>query len=233
MIEIRPANDGSPWSEHLNDLLPWRYTRGNAGAYFMMLNALVSDLVDQLVYDTTYWRHTKHPNSPIDAPGVIGPECTIPRYSGESISQYTQRVEAKWQQWETLGSEESLLREMAYAGFNDVYIEHDVPGDIRNPASPGYRSQFIIVINISSPSPGTESRLVTDEQLATIRLLVARAKPVQYVCRDIVIVYDPTTTGIAYDGTEDWEDLPGTDEYVDEVVLLAAGYVYERHSPIN
>lgn len=134
-----------------------------------------------------------------DALGPAGSELSMPRYPGESWTQYHERLQRAWTDYRFAGTEATIEAQLAAAGFpgarvlgpNDTTIE-----------PPGYWSHFIVYFPIGSHTvtasapkwgsfkwgDGTQYGPVglSAQQLQTIRAIVRKWKPGHWICRELV-----------------------------------------------
>jgi hypothetical protein len=233
--------DQFPWFTYLEQLLPYRYKKGKyVSSWFHFLESLKCQVISQLQYDSVYFRHTKHPNSPDDVLATVGLEYGVIKASGESDLNFRNRINNRWGVLPYYGQEATLLQILNDTGLNAVFnIEYNLPGTDfpigpvkTGPTIPAYPpssehySQFILTVTISNIlGSGTESNLMTDSQLNTIRAFIRLLKPVDWVCREIVVVYNPDTQLFYNDGINHFDD----DGLVYEDRDNPGNYVSERH----
>jgi hypothetical protein len=227
----------SPWVDHLFTLAPYRFQSGNAGVYTLLLGIL-ADGLEQLLFDAFVFRQINEPGSPDDVLQELGSETGMPRFFGESADQHRERLKNRWETLPFYGQEGSLIASLEQSGFGDVTIFTDIPGtDVAVPAIRGgsaydiqpyppssqWPSQFIVRCKLTADNidAGTYSDMLSDKRLQTLRMLIRLIKPVDWVCREIILTYDTGSTnhfddGHTFDGSIDWSAPSST-------------LVYERH----
>lgn len=232
-----PQND-FPWFDYLYSLMPYRMKQGNAGFRQVLLKALIAQTISQYMYDALYFRHVRHPNSPNDVLNELGSEYGVIRAASESDDSFRERINNRWAVLPYYGQESSLINTLADVNYGTATIDSYLIGsdsDIappkagnvipRYPPSGEHPSQFNINLKVSSVlGTGTESNLLTDEQLGTIRGYVRQLKPVDWVCREIVIIYNPDELVYYGDGVTTYN---GGETYFDPE--SENGFVIERH----
>jgi len=136
------------------------------------------------------------PLSPPDVLPFVGKERRLPRYPGESEDQYRVRMHGAWEAYQYAGDESSILGQLALAGLPGAVI-YD-PWNLAFPISP-YYSQFVVWFPlgthpVTSPgqawgsfSWGDGTRYgptgLTPELAQTIRGIIKKWKPVEWICR--------------------------------------------------
>lgn len=154
------------------------------------------------------------PTSPPDALPLIGSERRMPRYPGETDAQYRARLYGAWDTYQFGGDENTILGQLALAGFPGAEIFD--PGNATF-SPPSYWSHFIIVfplgthtVTAAGPAYGSFNWGATNygpvgltaDTAATIRGIIAKWKPVQWICRLIVF----QVQGWAYGDGHNWGD---------------------------
>lgn len=229
------------WLRFLQELLPSRYQQGNAGIYYHLMYGLLGDTVEEMTLGARRLPYIETPYSPSDILRYIADENGIPPVTPENEESYRDRI---WNWWEAVrfyGTHTAIEHILTYAlpGSNNKVIQwipavHEPIVHPTRPTIPAYPSsskhwsQFIVVINTNTiHGTGVESNIVSDKQLQNIRGYISLMKPVDWVCREIVIVYNPLDVPI-------YNKLPDPHVY-DEVGLewqdenVWSDIVYERH----
>lgn len=243
----------SVWLDLLYSSLPKRYQDGYAAAWQMLMKGVLGDTIQQAATDALLLPLVDHPNSPSDVLKFIATENGILRYAGESEVSWKERITKFWEFTPTFGTSQGLIDLLSLFGLGTVTIENNIPGaPLGVPAPklsperdiPPYQSsnewysEFIVVFNLTSSPNGsglfTESDLVSDVLLTSIRSFIQFYKPVDWVCREIVFSFsDPSLDMIRYDQPGiNWDDEVGPHQYfyLDEDNLPPASqFGYERH----
>jgi hypothetical protein len=233
-------NKDFPWYDHFEKMLPYRMKAGYSGAWNLYIKAMIAQTLEQLIAESFLFRQTKHPNSPDDALNVVGSENGLIRGSSESDDDYRNRINTRDGILPYYGQEDTLLSTLNSLGYSGLTysIINDLPGRDGSLYSPktneeivGYASsvshpsQFIVYVEATTIlGSETESDIVTDEQLNTIRAIIRKMKPAQWVCREVVIVYPGTL--LAYDGSEVYDGVGLT--YLDGDALPPS-FIFEVH----
>jgi hypothetical protein len=142
-----------------------------------------------------------------DAPSLLASETSLPRYPLETYSQHKARLERAWLDWPFAGDESSILGQLAAAGFPGAEIRFDpnAPGPNGQPAP--YWSQFWVFFPIGSHPivgagqewgsfdwgdgtlwgpEGRDGPEATQLALFTIRSIIKKWKPADWVCRGLM-----------------------------------------------
>jgi hypothetical protein len=155
-----------------------------------------------------------NPEQPTDALSLIGTERLSPRYAADTEETYRARLLDAPHRFAQAGSEQAMLAELAAAGIAATFVydpDWSWDGD-------DYWSRFwLVVADHSWTGPrelGDGSILdgtwtlgssATPEQVDTIRKIVRRWKPLEWICSHVIIVFDETTWAAEQpNGT--WED---------------------------
>lgn len=243
----------TPYTDALEQLLPYRYKRGFSGALTLFTFGITSDLIRQIQDDSLFFQFIEHPNSPSDYLRIAGEQFGIIRYIGDTDDSFRERLKQRWTIVPKYGQEESLKEAIRINldpdgtkgvtvnilfdfGANGSPVSPPKPGgfDIPTyPASSAHKSQFIVSVNATTQLalPGQTqnlSNVISDIQLETIRNIIKQTKPAQFICREIIIysltVYDGS--GLIYDGSFNYLDLENLDSVSD---VGEIGYIFERH----
>jgi len=140
----------------------------------------------------------REPESPDDVLPIVGGERRMPRYPVETPASHRARLLDAWDTYIYAGTEGILTAQLAAAGHAGVTI-YDPSELVFLPS--GYWSHFVVSIPVGShavtaPGPaygafswGDGSRYgplgLTPEVLATIRAVIEKWKPVQWICREV------------------------------------------------
>lgn len=233
----------SIWLSFLNNHLPARYQDGNAGSWFLFLKGILGDTVEQMTLDSVYMPLVGHPNSPDDILKFISVENGILKYAGEPNDSWRQRIEQFWDVTPGFGTDSTLIQLLNQTGWfssievypfltgapSGVQAPYDTPRmDIPPyPSSHVWWSQFSVVLTLNSIlGAGIESALIKDEQLATLRNFIQYYKPVDWVCREIILTYEGTPGSVARYDTGELYD--GSIVYSDSGVI-PSDFGFERH----
>lgn len=240
--------------DNLKDLMPYRFKNGFSGAFTYFLMGLVADTVAQLQDDGLYFQWTDHPNSPNDYLQTAGKQNGIIRFLGDDDRAFRERLKRKWETIPNYGQEEPLKEAIKInldpdgtkgitvnilfgLPANGTPIDPPFPGGEQidtYPNSNDYKSQFIVSIRTTQNlapegQEQTLSNVVSDLQLRTIREIIRLTKPVQWVCREIILYsllsYD--TPGVFYDGTYNYLDGDNLGTVTDPTNPV--GFINERH----
>jgi hypothetical protein len=148
-------------------------------------------------------------DQPIEAIDLLGRDAMLLRYPGEDhYTSLRPRVRDKWNFWQS-GIKTALESELASAGFTGAEVF--VPNDFTpRPAPATYWSRFWIlfplgssivpdaggfIVGVDSVGPGfrlgpTDLRTADGAAyLGQLKSVIARMKPAQWVCWDIVFEY--------------------------------------------
>lgn len=228
----------APWLDYLSEKNSYRYQDGYSGFWFTFLLGLIGDTTEQLLFDVQMLPHVDQPESPEDVVKFIAKENGIVRYSGESDEAYRERVARFWETVPYYGTEKSIVDFINLAGYGEPKIitfllgsSSDIApykGGLPIPAYPHSRdhySQFSVSIRLEeSIGSGNESDLMSDAQLATVRNMIRVAKPVDWVCREIILFKGESSVYFYDDG----HSYDGSISYQDENNLHSS-FAYERH----
>ena len=166
-----------------------------AGVCFIM----VQDFIQQAIEEGALMRFQQLPVCPPDMLPILGTEANLPQYVGEEPNDvYVTRLQDKWHQWFLAGKEIGIEANLDIIGFTDVTFLYDIAGGNypqwgipSYPDSSEWWSQFNLLINLPSGSVGTgadgRSLLLSPIQLGSIRLIVNKFKPADWVCREILV----------------------------------------------
>lgn len=135
-------------------------------------------------------------DQPDDALALIGKERSLPLYPRETIAQYRARLKSAWSIYQFGGDESSIAGQLQAAGFGLCYTIDPWNGVL---TVSGYWSHFTVWIGthtVTAAGPpygsfawGDGSRYgpvgLTLEDANTIRAIIAKWKPVDWICRDI------------------------------------------------
>jgi len=174
-----------------------KYGRRWVGTAMLLLNSVAQGLTHAL---RAPWLKSP-PGGAYDALPLLGSETSLPRYPTESYVQHRDRVERAWQDWPFAGTFGPLIAQLAAAGYPgvEVIFDDNAPGPHGQPAP--YWSQFWLFFPIGShPVTGAGQRWgsflwgdgtlwgpsgITYLELFTIRSIVRKWKPGDWVCRGL------------------------------------------------
>lgn len=141
----------------------------------------------------------KEPTSPNDVLPLVGAERRLPRYPIDTDETYRNRLWLAWDTYEFGGDENTIIGELANTGIVGAQV-FDPWNATFDPV--GYWSHFIVFFPIGShpvtaagPAWGSwnwgDGTIwgpvgLTVELAATIRGIIAKWKPVRWICRKIV-----------------------------------------------
>lgn len=144
-----------------------------------------------------------------DALGPAGQELSLPRYPLETDEQYETRLGRAWQDWPFAGDELTIIAQLAAAGWPGAQIYDPRHWPTAEPT--GYWSQFWVFFPagthpVTSPGPLVGSFTVGDgtiigpegitpEQIYTLRAIVRKWKPGDWVCRGFYFEISGWTVG--------------------------------------
>jgi hypothetical protein len=150
-----------------------------------------------------------------------GEARNLPRYPAETLAQYRARVFRALDDWEMAGVETALCAQLQAAGYTSASIKFrpyapGPRGPVLDPAP--YWSQFWVVVpdlgvtkNTSKWNDGHKwndgstwgSTSITSADAATLRAIVRKFKPVDWVCRGFLFpIYD----GFDWNDGTKWND---------------------------
>jgi len=226
------------WTEWVSINVPSRFRKGYLGAYVGNCYSLVADVCEQAMREACLAQCFKEPVSPDDALDKVANQRSLPRYAGETADAHRARLADAWNTWRFAGDESSIEGQLALAGYGNVEVQTDLLsgghpelGIPNYPASSAYWSQFNVVIKLTSAlgsfNDGLErSSIVTAEQLATVRLIIRKFKPVDWICREVIFVLT-TPTSHRWDEPGLVWDAPGL------VWAASADSLVERFPPLR
>lgn len=145
---------------------------------------------------------------PYDAPAELGRETSLPRYPAETRTQHIGRIREAWDTWVHAGVEETMIAQLAAAGFLGAQIFHT--------SDPINWSRFFLFFPVGTHDvtdvgatwgsftwgdgttygPGG----ITGEQIQTLRAIVRKWKPGIWVCGGIIF----QLSGWAYGDGSQW-----------------------------
>lgn len=186
--------------------------RGLAGRAFTGVLALVFDALAQGYSHAFRAPLNKAEGGPAyDALRWLGRETSLPRYPIESWNQHKARIDRAWDDWPLAGGEPAMIAQLAAAGFPNAQIRYypSEPGPHGEP--PPYYSQFWVYLPKGShPVTGPAAPWgsfawgdgtlwgpagITLLQIFTLRAIIAKWKPGQWVCRGILFQLGSATWG--------------------------------------
>jgi hypothetical protein len=175
-----------------------KYGRRLVGAAMFLLDSVAQGLTHAV---RAPWLRGKTGGA-YDAVQLLGSETSLPRYPIETWSQHRARIDRAWSDWPFAGDEDPLIAQLAAAGFPNAEIRFNdlAPGPLGQPAP--YWSQFWVFFPMGShPVTGPGPRWgqfqwgdgtlwgpsgITRVDLYTIRSIVRKWKPGDWVCRGLI-----------------------------------------------
>src|SRR6186713_2900481 len=217
---VKPAAN---WREYVQQLSIPRMLRPVAEKFFGAI-ALIPETASEGIKLALFANWLLEPTSPDDILPKIGRERRLPRYPAETPVQHRARLHAAWDTWTAAGSVQNLIDQFEAAGWPGVLIFDNV--DIyqwETPHDETYVSRFWVIMPPGSHSfttdgnwddPGVwndgglwNSGNATTEQIETMRGIIRKFKPVDWICAGIVAVVtwdDPTLVQTANFSAVNW-----------------------------
>jgi hypothetical protein len=137
-----------------------------------------------------------------DALKLLGRDTALPRYPIEGWNQHRARINRAWDDWPLAAGVPALIGQLAAAGFPNAELRYYLgePGPHGEPAP--YYSQFWVYLPkgshpVTGPGAGWGSfnwgdgtlwgpAGITFAQIFTLRSIIAKWKPGQWVCRGVL-----------------------------------------------
>jgi hypothetical protein len=161
------------WIEYCAERVPPRLRR-QFGEAFVGIMATTANLISRGAAEALRASWIAESSSPDDALPFAGSMRNLLRYAGESAAAYRARLLNAWNTWQLAGDEQSINGQIAAAGLNgSVLFQPGHPGPNQEPS---YWSQFWITTTHSD-----------DASLNTIRAIVKKWKPVQWIFRGFIL----------------------------------------------
>lgn len=176
--------------------------RGEAASALVGVLMLGFDLTAQAFTHAFRGPLSEEPEGPaFDGLPLLGQETSLPRYPAENWSQHRARVNRAWDDWPLAAGVPVMVAQLAAAGFPNAEIRYyeSEPGPKGEPAP--YYSQFWVYLPkgshpVTGPGVPWGSFLwgdgttwgptgITYAQIFTLRSIIAKWKPGQWVCRGI------------------------------------------------
>jgi hypothetical protein len=167
-----------------------------SGGFVGVVLGLMADTIAEGMGAAVRMPWLLEPLSPPDILPFVGKERKLPRYPGESQDQYRVRMHGAWEAYQYGGDESAIIGQLAKAGWVGARI-YD-PWNFGFAVTP-YYSQFVVWFPIGSHTvvsagPAIGSFTVGDgtiigpvgitpAQLATVRGIIRKWKPVEWICR--------------------------------------------------
>ena len=223
------ADNPTSWAEWAALNLPQRLGNTGLSSQFAgICFTLVQDTAFQAFSEALLARCQDEPTSPDDELPYLGQEAGLPQYATEANTAFRSRLDEKWSVWAQAASQAGIVDQLQQAGFpNGVVLptivfnlagggdngvtditspyyspEYANTGIPLYPASSGWWSQFAVLMILGAPiGSGAQgrSKLISDDQLQAMQLIVNKFKPANWVCREIVIEYLPTSGSVVWD----------------------------------
>lgn len=142
---------------------------------------------------------------------LLGRDTSLPRYPTESWDQHKSRVDRAWEDWPLAAGEPVLIAQLRAAGFPNAEIRYYPSEPGPRGEEPLYLSQFWVYLPKGShPVTGPAAPWgsfswgggtlwgptgITAVQIFTLRSLIAKWKPGQWVCRGVLFQVNSATWG--------------------------------------
>lgn len=202
---------------------------GLSGQFGGLCVVVPQSIVWQALSEAVLARSQNQPTSPDDELPELGQECGFNQYPIEQNDAFRVRLTNKWNIAPTMASQIGITDQLQIAGFPTGSVTptflFNLPGgggntgDYLNTGIPYYQpssvwySQFCLVMFFAqSVGSGAEGRsaLIDDDQLLTIRLIVAKWKPIDWACREIILISGSSPV------TGSWDSINPSGSYLYE-----------------
>lgn len=185
------------WREYVERLMPPWLSR-NVGQRFVGAHAILADLITHAAYEALQAPWLATSTSPNDALPFVGTERRLPRYPAETPAQYRTRLLDAWEAYDLGGWDGTIVAQLANAGWPGARVYYPGIADF-DPS--GYWSHFFVFFPVGTHTVTGSAQWgsfnwgdgtnygpigITPEQLATIRGIIQKWKPVDWICRKIV-----------------------------------------------
>lgn len=177
--------------------------RGPAGSALLGVLTLLMDSIAQGLSHAFRAPLDREEGGPAyDGLPLLGRETSLPKYPIETWSQHLTRVSRAWEDWPLAGGVPTLVAQLAAAGFPNAEIRYYTNSPGPHGEAPPYYSQFWVYLPFGShPVTGPAAPWgsfswgdgtlwgpagITAEQIYTLRAIIAKWKPGQWVCRSIL-----------------------------------------------
>jgi hypothetical protein len=186
--------------------------QGPAGSALMgVLTLLMDSLAQAFVHAFRAPLNREVGGPAYDGLTLLGRDTSLPRYPTETWTQHKARVDRAWEDWELAAGPIVLVEQLKAAGFPNAELRFypSEPGPHGEPAP--YYSQFWLFLPLGShPVTGPAAPWgsftwgdgtlwgptgITLEQIFTLRAIIAKWKPGQWVCRRILFQVSGTLWG--------------------------------------
>lgn len=195
--------------DHIERIVP-RVLRGFwgsrlIGSFALLVDALMQGVAESVTAGWIKWSS----GVPTDSLAYHGQDTALERYPVETDEQYKARIELAWETWQLAGGPESILDQLAAAGFPGAEIYTPLEWPTRPPTP--YASQFWVFFPegthpVTSQGPLIGSFVVGDgtvigptgisvEQLFMLRRLIRKWKSGRWVCRELIFEISGWTIG--------------------------------------
>ncbi len=136
-------------------VLPKPFAAALSAGWFGVLHGLTGDLIADGMSIAARMAWLRDPVSPDDVLPLVGAERGMPRYPGETVTQYRARLLDAWNAYSFAGSEGTIVAQFAHAGYPGTEITFDAAALGPNGEAAPYWSQFWVHFPFSSGHPVT------------------------------------------------------------------------------
>lgn len=197
----------STWIDYCYELSP-TWLKRKWGERFVGAHALLANVVSEGIALALRSGHVHDPEIATDSLALIASERGLPRYFNESFASAKTRAQSAWNIWRLAGTEPSIESQLTSLGFTGAKVYTPATWS-RAPF--GYWSEFWVFFPYGSHPMtaqtlcggggicgaglfcGGDGTLLT--QLSTARDIIARFKPVDWVCRELIFEITAATCG--------------------------------------
>jgi hypothetical protein len=186
------------WIDFVGKLSFGPFAGDRGGGFLGVLIGYVGDTVFEALSTAPKMAWLREPTSPDDVLPLVGDERRMPRYPVETSAQYRTRLLGAWETYKFPGTEGTMVAQLAAAGHPGVTI-YDPSELVFLPS--GYWSHFVVSIPegshaVTAVGPAYGSFKwgdgtvygplgLTREVHSTIKAVIAKWKPVQWICREV------------------------------------------------
>lgn len=207
--------------DYVASVLPRPFAAALSSGWFGILHGATGDQLAQGMSDAVRMPWLLDPKSPDDVLPMVGNERGIPRYPGESVASYRNRLVGAWGAYTFAGAALSIEEQLAAYGFPGKIIFMPArTGPFGEPAP--YWSQFWIDFPtgthpVTSEGPPWDSFNWDDgsdwgpvgytrEFANTLHAIVEKWKPAQWICRGFLFEFGTAVwDGFAWDDGTLWD----------------------------